>query len=537
MPSCDLDFYSNFGALNDTDRHFRLKASSFMSKKRRILANASWNWAGMAASMAAGFVTAPFLVSRLGETNYGLWIIIASFTSYFGMLDLGVRGAVGRQLAFHLARGDRMGVNGVLGTSLLILSGAGLVAFACSLGAASIITRLFEIPPGQVAGSRTALVLIGVNLALWLPLNLFDATLWAHQRFDLINAIDIAAVTLRTTLTFALIGQGHGLVTLAWLNLISLAGAQAVKGVMSFRIDPRLRVLPDDANWAATRDLLGFGIWYFLITGSRTLTTQASPLIVGAQLGIGAVTPYSIASRLIGYSGALIVAGTGVLTPIATALHAEGSGDRQRWLLIEGGKYCASLSLFLVIFFLCFGRSLISAWMGPNFAAASSILSILALGEALPMSQWVTHGLILGMGRHRPLALANLAECVVAVALAVVLAGPLGLIGICYAFALPAVACRGIFQLGYGCRLLELPIKHYLARVIVPAVAAAAIPATLLASGLTLAPPASPVGLIVWMLLYSATYGISCAIVLVGPGRLRTLGALAVQKLQAAETR
>ena len=46
----------------------------------------------MATTMVAGFVTTPFLVRRLGDTNYGLWIVIASFTSYFGMLDLGVAG-------------------------------------------------------------------------------------------------------------------------------------------------------------------------------------------------------------------------------------------------------------------------------------------------------------------------------------------------------------------------------------------------------------------------------------------------------------
>ena len=47
-----------------------------MSSRKTVLWNASWSWAGMAANMAAGFVTAPFLVRRLGETNYGLWIVI-----------------------------------------------------------------------------------------------------------------------------------------------------------------------------------------------------------------------------------------------------------------------------------------------------------------------------------------------------------------------------------------------------------------------------------------------------------------------------
>ncbi len=72
---------------------------------------------------------------------------------------------------------------------------------------------------------------------------------------------------------------------------------------------------------------MGYGLWYFLITGGRTLTTQASPLVIGARLGIGFVTPFSIATRLVSYAGSLIIAGTGVLTPLATTMHARRGAE------------------------------------------------------------------------------------------------------------------------------------------------------------------------------------------------------------------
>jgi O-antigen/teichoic acid export membrane protein len=505
-----------------------------MSTKKKVVLNAGWNWAGMAVSMAAGFVTAPFLVRRLGETNYGLWIVIASFTSYFGMLDLGVRGAVGRQIAYHRARGDQRGVNGVLGTSLAILGAAGFIALLASLGVALVITRLFEIPQDQVTASRLALILVGVNLLLWLPLNVFDATLWAYQRFDLLNVIDITAVALRTAFTFALIGRGHGLVTLALLNLISLAGAQAVKGGVSFWLDPGLRADSGDLRRSAARELMGYGIWYFLISASRTLTTQASSLVIGARLGIGLVTPYSIAMRLIGAAGALIVAGTGVLTPIATAMHAEGDRDRQRWLMIEGGKCCLALSLYFVIFLVVLGRPLIALWMGPNLPESALLLTILALGEALPMSQWITHGVILGMGRHRPLALANVAECAAAAALAMLLAGPFGLAGVCVAFAISGTLCRGVFQLVYGCRLVGMTPGRYLVQVVAPVIAVAVVPGMLLGLGLALAPSCDIPGFLALATAYSLAYGASCVLFLVGRDRMRLLRVSVVRKLSGA---
>src|SRR5438445_9695240 len=89
-----------------------------MSTKQTIARNICWNWAGMAANMVAGFVIAPFLVSRLGETSYGLWILIASLSGYFQFLDLGVRGSVGRNMAFYRAKGDQAGINAILNSAL-----------------------------------------------------------------------------------------------------------------------------------------------------------------------------------------------------------------------------------------------------------------------------------------------------------------------------------------------------------------------------------------------------------------------------------
>lgn len=506
-----------------------------MGLRKSIALNAVWNWAGMVVSMAAGFVTAPFLVRRLGETNYGLWIVIASFTSYFGMLDLGVRGAVGRQIAYRKAQGDRRGVNAILSTALVILGAAGLLALLGSLGASLAITRLFKIPPDQVSSARLALILIGVNLALWLPLNVFDATLWACQRFDLLNVIDIAAVVARTALTFLLIGKGYGIVTLAWLNLITAAGAQAAKGVVSLWLDPGLRAELGSVGREAARELMGYGLWYFLISAGRTLTTQASPLVIGARLGIGLVTPFSIATRLVGYAGALIVAGTGVLTPIATAMHAEGSRDRQRWLLVEGGKYCLALSIYFVTIFLFLGRPLIVAWMGPELASSASLLTILALGEILPMSQYITQGLILGMGRHRPLALVNLTECIVGIVLSVLLARPYGLVGVCVAFAIPATLGRGVFQMAYGCRLVGMQPLQYVFKVVFPVMSLVAIPISLLWLGILVSPPLSTLALLLHVSCYSAIFGAFCLLFLVGSDGIRSLGAGLVGKSSGAE--
>ena len=164
-----------------------------------------WNWAGMIFEMVAGFLLAPYLVRRLGVTTYGLWIVIGAFTGYFALLDLGLRGSVGRQLAYCRANNDLDGANSTLNSALaMFVSVAALILVATTV-AVLMFDRILDIPADQLSNAQIALGIVGLNLALSFPLQIFDGYLWAAQRFDILNLVDIPAAALRVLMTFALV--------------------------------------------------------------------------------------------------------------------------------------------------------------------------------------------------------------------------------------------------------------------------------------------------------------------------------------------
>ena len=113
-----------------------------------------------------GFVLARYLYQHLGDTRYGWWLIIAALTSYFGFFDLGLRGSVGRNIAFHRARGEQDRVNAIVSTAVLILGAvAGLVLLA-TLALPALFFHWYAVPAAEQAGVRLALLLVGANLAL-----------------------------------------------------------------------------------------------------------------------------------------------------------------------------------------------------------------------------------------------------------------------------------------------------------------------------------------------------------------------------------
>ena len=473
-----------------------------MSMKRAIGRSVVWNAAGLVVEAVTGFLVMPFLIIKLGQATYGVWIVLGALTSYFGLLDLGLRGALGRYVAFHRSSGNQEGVNQTLTVGLTVLTVVGSVVVTVVVVCEPLFFRLFTVPADEHGAVGLALRLVAVNFALSLLCFAFEAVLWGFQRFDWLNTIAIPATVLRAVLTFALIGSGGGLVVLALITLGVTVAEGLAKAVVCFRIDPGLRVGPRHLSRSALRSLLGYGTWALIFLLARTTRTQLSPLLIGAQLGTAMVTPYSVAARLLSLVGAAVGASVGVLTPFATVLHATGQEERQRRLFVLGGRYACALSAFLIAFLLALGGPLIRLWVGPAFAQSVPLLVVLALGELLPATQWATYSVLNATARHRSLGVLGILEVVGVCALALALLPVLGLLGVGVAMAVPAFLARGLGPMVQGCWVVGVPVRRYLAEAIVPPLLCAAVPA----AAVGLVAEAYPPLTWAWFIGYAAGY-------------------------------
>lgn len=490
-----------------------------MSNKRIVARNALWSWAGVATAMVTGFVVSPFLVKTLGDGGYGLWLLIASLTGYFGLLDLGMRGSVGRNIAFYRGKNDQENVNVMLSTSLMILGIASLIAIFVTFTFLSQFLYLFKVPPDQLNDARIALIYVGINFSLMLPFQVFDATLWGFQRFDILNSIDIAGAVLRLWLTFYLLKMGHGIVALAQITLFTSLSVYLLKGIAIFCVDRQLRVGLRYVTREGAQKLFGYGVWTFVLSISRLLTSQLSTLIVAARFSLELVTPYGIASRLVSYGVQLVSTGTAVLTPYSAALHGGGKEDTQKQLFLYGGRFCLALTLFFTYNFLFLGGSLIQLWQGPSQAGAIPILYALILGETFAASQLVSHAIILGMGRPRVLATLNIFDAVVVV-LTTLFVSRYGLFWVCVGFAVSATLIRGIATFLCVSSAVGVSVMSYLSVTVLPVLAATSIPALLLALTVAWRTPANWTELFLYGGCFTIVYASGC-LFLVGTEQLR----------------
>lgn len=481
-----------------------------MSFKRQALRNLNWNWAGTLIDSLVAFLLCPYLLTRLGTAHYGVWIMIGSLTGYFGLLDLGVRGSVGRYVAFYRARQEPAAIRGIVLTALALLSAAGFLGFLATAVASWWTGPLLgaELSVDELPAVRLALLLAGINLGLQLPLNVADGVLWGCQRFDQLNAVRMPLDIARGVLSAGVVFLGGDLVSLSAVALLLTAVGGVVKLVQAVRCEPAILQATGSVDRQRLHEVFSFGIWSTVRSVTTMIPTRITPILVGAHLGVTFVAPMSIAARLIATASAILVAATGVITPIATELHASGDRHRQQDLLVEGGKYSTAASTVILALFLLLGKPLIHLWVGPDMAVAFPLLAILAVGRWVSMSQVVTRGVITAQARHQALAISSLVQAGVTLGLGYLLVDVYGIYGVVLAIAIGDGVCEGLYSLVFGCVLLEMSPWRYTARILTATLVTLGGPVLLLAAAVWWRPVTNWLDLV----LYGATFSIASVV-------------------------
>ena len=88
-----------------------------------VARNVSTRYVAIILDALIGLVLLPFNVHHLGQSAYGLWMLTASMTTYFSVLDLGFGGSIVKFIAQYRAKRDIHGLNDIASTLFVIFTG------------------------------------------------------------------------------------------------------------------------------------------------------------------------------------------------------------------------------------------------------------------------------------------------------------------------------------------------------------------------------------------------------------------------------
>ena len=428
-----------------------------------LVRNVLSNWFGTAATMAAGFFLSPFVVHRLGNAAYGVWMLAVFSVNYLLLFDMGMRSSILRYVSKGHTTQDHQSASDVISAVLWVR----LLLAAVVLLFSGILTALFpvvfKVPASLALQGRQAVLIIGVSTALNLSLGVFGGVISALNRYDLHNLVVLAQLAIRVAGTVAVLLAGRGIVAIAICELVAIAVRCALLAFISRRIYPDLRVSLKAPRRDVLRRVWSYSAYAFLLTVAGQLVYQTDNLVVGAFVSAVAVTFYSIGNSLCRYTQTIVESMTGTFTPAASTYESTGNTDNLRALYVNGTRLTIAVSSPILITFLTRGRTFIGLWMGPQYSHTSGIvLGILAFALLFSLSNSTASAIAWGIEKHNKVAKWAMFEAVANLTLSVILAIKIGIYGVAIGTLVPSLFINVIFWPRYVPHLIGItPAQVY----------------------------------------------------------------------------
>ncbi len=435
---------------------------------RIIARNVVSNWVGYAVNACVIFLLTPFVLRSLGDTRYGVWILINGLTGYFGLLDLGMRLGTTRYLTRNLAQRDYLALNRTASTSVVALGTCGFVVLLASAVLSWLSPRIFAIPEDTIYEVRWCTVVIGITMAAQFPLGPYTAVFAATQRYDLVNAIAIPLRLASAGGTYVALQLGYGLPGLCVVSATADTLGYIVRARVAHRILPQLDISLWMVAWRDFREILSYGMLNSLVQGASILKDYSSSLIIALCMPVAALAPFNLAAGLVMQVNRLFTPMAIVFFPLATQLDAKGDLGTLRRMYFSVSRVFLSAAVAVAVIAAIWAADFYRLWVGSKFVDGNEYTSVVVLfwvlmaAGTVQIGQKIAHQILLGCHAMGVLAVMTLAEAIGTVALMVPLILLFGLLGVVLATLIPVVIVQGVVFPVAVCRVIQARPMDYI---------------------------------------------------------------------------
>lgn len=345
----------------------------------------------------------PFLIDKLGSSEYGAYSIVASIMGYLAVMDFGFGDAIVMYTARYKAQGKSDKEKKMHGMFWVIFNVIGIITFGLgviiSLNANHIFNNSMTV--NEINLMRKLLLILAFNLGITFIFSVYGSIINAYEKFTFRKMVTIFNSILQPIIMIPLLLLGYKAVALTivitLLNLLIL-----VSNWYYCRTKLNIKIKYYGFDFKLFREIIGYSFYIFLNMIVDKINWSSDQFILGIFSGTTAVTLYSIASRLNDMFIRLSTAISGVLFPKISKMVASNISDEK---LSEEFIKTGRLQ-FIIIFLMSsglvlFGREFFILWVGQEYVDAYYIALILILPLSVPLIQNVGISILQAKNIHK----------------------------------------------------------------------------------------------------------------------------------------
>lgn len=336
-----------------------------------------------------GLLYTPYMLRMMGQSEYGLYSLVASVISYLTILDLGFGNAIIRYTAKFRAENKIREQYEMFGMFLVLYSIIGVVAFVIGLGLYFNMDVLFQntMTIEEFGKAKIMVLLMVFNVAFTFPMSIYGAIINAYEHFVFPRFINIIRILLNTGIMVVLLSCGYKALSMVILqtifNILTL-----ILNFFYCKYKLSIRLIFGKFNWGFLKEVSLYSFWIFLFVIMDRIYWGTGQFVLGAVIGTTAVAVYAVAIQLLNMYMQFSNAISSLFLPKVTNMVTTNNNKKEiSDLFIRTGRLQFSILAYILTAFLCFGKQFVILWAGPEYTDAYVISVLFFVPLTIPLIQ------------------------------------------------------------------------------------------------------------------------------------------------------
>ena len=349
------------------------------------------NYVVIILNTVVGLLYTPYMLRMMGQSEYGLYSLVASVIAYLTVLDLGFGNAIVRYTAKFRAEKKTEEQYEMFGMFFLLYLVIGIIAFGIGLGLYFNVGTLFgdTMTAVELDRARIMMLLLVANLAFTFPMSIWGSIIQAYEDFVFQKSLNIFRIILNTVVMICLLHFGYKAVAMVVVQTIFNVLTLVLNFIYCRRkLNIHIYFRFKHFHWGFLKEVAIYSFWIFLNAIMDRVYWSTGQFVLGAMVGTAAVAVFAIAIQLEGMYMQFSTAISSVFLPKVTAMVATNRSRKEiSDLFIRTGRIQYIVLAYILSGFIIFGRQFIELWAGAGYSDAYIISLLFFIPLTVPLIQ------------------------------------------------------------------------------------------------------------------------------------------------------
>lgn len=349
------------------------------------------NYVVIILNTVVGLLYTPYMLRMMGQSEYGLYSLVASVIAYLTVLDLGFGNAIVRYTAKFRAEKKTEEQYEMFGMFFLLYLVIGIIAFGIGLGLYFNVGTLFgnTMTAVELDRARIMMLLLVANLAFTFPMSIWGSIIQAYEDFVFQKSLNIFRIILNTAVMICLLHFGYKAVAMVVVQTIFNVLTLVLNFIYCRRkLNIHIYFRFKHFHWGFLKEVAIYSFWIFLNAIMDRVYWSTGQFVLGATVGTAAVAVFAIAIQLEGMYMQFSTAISSVFLPKVTAMVATNRSRKEiSDLFIRTGRIQYIVLAYILSGFIIFGRQFIELWAGAGYSDAYIISLLFFIPLTVPLIQ------------------------------------------------------------------------------------------------------------------------------------------------------